>query len=56
MHDVFGNTLELGDEVAFTPLKVRAEFCNTWNFGEPGILQTYLNYPQNFAKNVSKHK
>lgn len=68
MKDVFGNELALGDTVAFyapgyrdmiigtiikfTTKQVRVEYTNDWNFGKPGLVKTYLNYPSNFAKKV----
>jgi hypothetical protein len=67
--DVFGNTLELGDTVAFyapsyrvmvtgevisfTPKQVRVKYFNTWNYSGSGYEETYLNYSRNFAKKVT---
>lgn len=64
--DVFGNELYIGDTVAFytpgyrsmvtgeviafTPKQVRVRYRNTWNYSEPGLESTYLNYLSDFAK------
>lgn len=69
MNDVFGNELAIGDIVAFyapgyrsmvtgkiivfTPQQVRVEYNNTWNYGKSGRIETYLNFPSNFAKKMT---
>jgi hypothetical protein len=64
--DFFGQTLYIGDTVAFyapgyrqfcqgtviafTPKKVRVEYLNNWNFGNPGLRCEYLADSDMFIK------
>lgn len=66
MKDRFGQELAVGDRVAsqarnyrglliatvdsFTPQKVRVKYTNTWNYGKPGVEETFLTEPTNVVK------
>jgi hypothetical protein len=42
--------LTLGRVIAFTPLKVRVEFKNNWNFPTNPMIETYLVGPKDLVK------
>lgn len=66
MKDFLGQELAIGDTVvltapnyrmlikakviALTPMKVRVEYNNTWNFGPSGFISTYLSEPAFLVK------